>query len=163
MRAICLALCGLLLLGCYRFSTGLPGHIKTVSVPVFENETLKAELTEELTAAVTDRFLKDNQLRVINRNADSVLEGKVVGYQDRVSGFTSDRQADEYGVIITVNLAFRDRIKRKDVWVEEGVTGFSTYYPGGTQAGIPKTEDEAREEAVRQIVDIIMSRTFQGW
>ena len=137
--------------------------IKTVSVPVFRNETLKAELTEELTTAITDRFLNDNQLRVINQNADSVLEGVVVGYQDRVSSFTSDREADEYGVIVTVNLAFRDRVKRKDIWVEEGIVGFSTYYPSGSQEGLPTTEQEAREDAIRQIVDTTMSRTFQGW
>ena len=163
MRLVVLCLVAIAALGCYRFSSGLPGHINTVSVPVFRNETLEAELTEELTTAVTERFLNDNQLRVINRNADAVLEGVVVGYQDRVSGYTSDQRADEYGVVVTVNLAFRDRVKRKDIWSEEGVVGFSSYYPGGGQTGIPTTEQEARSEAVRQIVDTIMSRTFQGW
>ena len=41
----------------------LPQHLKTVAIPVFENGTPEAQLESELTDAVIQRFVKDNQIR----------------------------------------------------------------------------------------------------
>jgi len=164
MRPVYLLLGGLLLAGCpYSFSNSLPGHIKTVSIPVFENETLESELAEELTTAVTDRFVRDNQLSVVQQDADAELLGTITGFEDRVFGFNADQRADEYLVVLTVRLVFRDRVKNKEIWKEDQTRGVASYFLGSSQAGTPATVEQARALAITQIVDIIVSRTFEGW
>ena len=151
------------LTGCYSFNTSLPGHIETVRVPVFRNETLQAEVPEEMTAAFTDRFIRDNQLKVVQSDPDAVLEGVITGYEDRVFGFNADRQAEEYVVVVTVTLALRDRVEDNELWREEGLSGVGNYFVGSSDPQQPSTPEEARATAIEQIVTVAMSRTFEGW
>lgn len=147
----------------YTFKTSLPGHIRTVRIPVFQNETLEPILEEELTTALTERFVRDNQLRVVQEDADAVLEGTITGYEDRVFGFDAQQKADEYLVVITVDLALRDRVKNKELWREENLRGVASYFPGTSDQNTPGTEAEAKRAAIAQIVDLTLSRTFEGW
>jgi hypothetical protein len=149
--------------GCYSFNTSIPGHIKTVSVPVPENETLKAEVPEELTTALTARFVRDNQLQVVQRDADAILEGVVTGYEDRVFGFNANQQAEEYVVVVTVRLTFRDRVKNKELWSEENLRGVGNYFVGSSDPNQATSAREALLLAIQQIVDLTMARTFEGW
>lgn len=153
----------LLLGGCYTFRTSLPGHIQTVRIPVVQNETLEVELADELTTALTERFVRDNQLRVVQGDSDSVLEGRITGYEDRVFSFNAAQQADEYVVIVTVDLALRDRVRQKELWREESMRGVSSYFPGGSDANLPRSPEEARTKAIEQLVETVVSRTFEGW
>ena len=162
-RFLWLLVPALVINGCYSFSTNLPGHIKTVMVPVFQNETLIAEIPEELTAALTERLIADNQVRVVQSNPDAVLDGVITHYEDRVATFDSQKQADEYIVVLTVDLVFRDRVNRKDIWREEEVRGFASYLLTGADPEQASSAEEARAFAIEQIVDIAMSRTFEGW
>ena len=53
----------------YSFSqSSLPSHIKTVAVPVFENETVEPGLQQEVTEAVSREFLNDSTLRIVPEN-----------------------------------------------------------------------------------------------
>jgi hypothetical protein len=149
--------------GCYSFSTSLPGHIETVMVPVMENETLRPEVSEDLVTALTGRFVRDNQLQVVQRNADAVLEGTVTGYEDRVFGFNANQQAEEYVVVVTVRLTFRDRVKNRELWSEEAIRGVGNYFVGSSDPNQASTAAEALVVALQQIVDITMARTFEGW
>jgi outer membrane lipopolysaccharide assembly protein LptE/RlpB len=161
------AWCGLILLGltgCYGFSgSSLPTHVKTLSLPVLENRTLEVAVNDELTQALTEKFVQDNRLRVVQRDSDAVLTGAVTGYQERVFGFNSDQQANEYLVVLTVDMALRDRIRNKDIWKEEGLRGTGSYFASGATGGVPSTETEARAQAIKQIVDLVQTRTFDGW
>jgi len=162
------ALCCALILvgilpGCYSFNTSLPGHIKTVMVPVFRNETLQSEIPEDLATALTNRFLRDNRLKVVQSNPDAILEGIITGYEDRVFGFNTDQQADEYVVVITVSVAFRDRVKNKELWREDTLRGVGNYIVGVSDPSQPSTNIDAQATAIQQIVDFTMSRTFEGW
>ena len=51
--------------------------------------------SKELTQALTDRFVRDNTLRVVQKDADAVLESDITGYENRVFGFNAEQQADE--------------------------------------------------------------------
>ena len=154
----------LLVGGCaYTFNpSNIPGHIKTLEVPVVENQTLEVELSDQLTTALTERFVEDNTLRVVQTDADAFLECVVTGYENRVFGFNQDQVANEYVVILAVNMTLRDRVKSKEIWSEEQVRGQATYFLDGSGEGVT-TEDEARTLAIKQIVDFAISKTVEGW
>jgi outer membrane lipopolysaccharide assembly protein LptE/RlpB len=153
----------ILLAGCaYTFNPSLPSHLKTLQIPVVENQTLEVALPEALTSALTDRFVANNQLRVVQKDADAVLEADITGYENRVFGFNAEQQAQEYIVLIAVKMTLRDRVKGKDLWSEENVRGVASYYVGGAGQTVT-TEEGARVLAIKQIVDFALSRTVEGW
>ena len=160
-----LALTALLLVGgcVYSFNpSNIPSHIKTLEVPVAENQTLEVALSDQITTAMTERFVEDNSLRVVQKDADAVLDCVIIGYENRVFGFNQDQVADEYVVILAVNMTLRDRVKGKEIWSGELVKGQVTYSLVGTETGVT-TEDEARALAIKQIVDFAISKTVEGW
>ena len=163
MRALVFLL-ATLIPGCYTFNpSAIPGHIETLEIPVVGNQTLEPALSEQVTKALTDRFIADNTLKVVQKNADASLEGEVVGYQDRVFGFDSSRQANEYIVIVTVQLTLRDRVKNKEIWSADQVVGRASYFLESSTSGAVTSESAAREQAIRQVVDYAISRTVEGW
>ncbi len=153
----------LIVAGCaYTFNPSLPGHIKTVEIPTVQNETLEVGLTDLLTQDLTDRFVSTNQIQVVQKNADSVLEADITGYENKVFTFNAQQGAQEYVVIITVSMSFRDRVKNKELWSEDAVRGTATYAAGGS-GQTANSEEEARKLAAKQIVDFAASRTLEGW
>jgi hypothetical protein len=64
-----------LLLACgpYSFSGTTLGGIKTVYIPVFENETIEYGLGDELTNDVTSAIVADNTLKVVGQNAADAI------------------------------------------------------------------------------------------
>jgi outer membrane lipopolysaccharide assembly protein LptE/RlpB len=149
----------LLLAGCaYTFNPSLPSHLKTLQIPVVENQTL----TEDLTGALTDRFVANNQLRVVQKDADAVLEVDITGYESRVFGFNAEQKAQEYIVLMAAKMTLRDRVRGKDLWSEDNVRGVASYYVGGAGQTVT-TEEGARALAIKQIVDFALSRTVEGW
>ena len=151
--------------GLYSFSASrLPGHIKTVAIPVFENVTPEPGLEQEVTQAVTAEFVRDNTLRVVPESrADSGLYGRVIRYQNRVFGYNAQAQTEEYEVVIEVQVEFKDLVKRKTLWKEEALLGRTTYFVVATVGQAPKDEVTGRTEAIRNLASDLLNRTVRSW
>ena len=150
--------------GCaYTVSTGIPSHIKSVAIPTFGNKTVQYTLAQEITAAVIDRFVRDNHLQVVpQRQAQSVIQGTVVEYRNEVFGYTSGEQAQEYRVGIRVEVRFKDLVKNKDIWSDTivKIANYSTVPVGGKAAA---TEADGRADVVGKLADEVLSRTVSRW
>jgi hypothetical protein len=154
-------------LGCgpYSFSASrLPGHIKTVAIPVFENRTSEPNLEQEVTQALTAEFVRDNSLKVVPESrADSGLYGRVIRYENRVFGYNAQAQTEEYEVLIEVQVEFKDLVKRKTLWKEDALLGRTTYFVVATVGQAPKDEVTGRTEAIRNLAGDILNRTVRSW
>ena len=65
-RSILVLLAILLAGGCgYSLRGNLPGHIRTVAVPVFANKTQHPAVENTLTSAVVDAFVTSGRLKVV--------------------------------------------------------------------------------------------------
>ncbi|MFQ5870413.1 MAG: hypothetical protein ACE5JC_10975, partial [Candidatus Zixiibacteriota bacterium] len=51
--------------GVYSFSGSALSGVRTVGVPLFENQTTEYDLQEKLTEKVTNSFIADNTLKVV--------------------------------------------------------------------------------------------------
>ncbi len=153
--------------GCgYSFSgSSLPGHLKTIAVPVFENQSLDPTIAEEVTRGLLDQFLEDNRLKVVREaRADCVLEGKVTGYQRRVYSYSASQEPQEYIVVIEVAVALKDRVKNQDLWRKDDLRATATYAAvAGTQVGQSDSETEARTLAIRQLGQDILAKSLEQW
>ena len=151
--------------GCgYTLSSVLPGHIKTIAIPVFGNNTVEFGLADEVTQSLSDAFLADRRLKIVReRDADSVLRGTIVSYRNQVFGYTTAERATEYEVVLAVKIAFRDVVKNRDIWKEDALTVRTTYNVVAVGTEPAKTENDGRRDAIQKLADQILSRTLQGW
>ena len=147
--------------GCaYSFSgSSVPKHLKTVAIPLFEDQSGfgEAGLRETLTRKLTDLFVNDNSLEVAERNtADSILEGSIVTVQDAPSVIAPGEQVSKRRITMTVHVIYQDMKLRKKMWEKD----FSRW--GEYSTGI-ETRTTALTQAVNQVTEDILIETVSGW
>lgn len=152
--------------GCgYTTSTALlPSHIKTLAIPVFENGTTEYNLEQELTAAVIQRFVSDNHVKIVSEHdANAVIRGRITDYRNSVFGFETGNKAQEYRVSITVSVVFKDIVKNREIWNDQALVRTANYYVEPVPGDTAKTELDGRKNAIAKIADEILSRSVEGW
>lgn len=144
--------------GFYSFSGSLPPHLKTISIPLFEDQTAEFGVKEELTDVVIEKFIKDNSLKIADRrDADVLLEGRIVSIRQQAGGSDRNEKVSEMKIYVSVALKCTDLKKRKVLW-EETITRWGEFEP--------QDLDERREgisNAIKQISDEIVNKTVAGW
>ena len=58
-------------------SGSIPPHIKSISIPLIENETAEFGIAEEITDGIQKKFNDEGILKLIDKNADSILRGQL--------------------------------------------------------------------------------------
>ena len=113
----------ILISGCgYTVNGTLPSDIKTISVPIFQNLTREPGVEGLVTRAVVEAFTTNGRLKIASSaDADTVLDGEVIGYSVFSIAFDKDANARQYRLIVTVNLQLRDRRKNEVLFKQGGV------------------------------------------
>lgn len=148
--------------GCiYSFSgSTLPSHLKTVEIPLFSNHSLEPNVADEVTQELSKDLLSSNLLKVVQKNGDAEISGNVTSYVNTpyTYGASETRQVNvtQYVVRITVDVEFMD--KKKDEAIYKGtVTGEGIY-------DLQKeNEQQGKSKAIKQLVQLIMQNSVQGW
>ncbi|MFQ5708292.1 MAG: LptE family protein [bacterium] len=154
-----LALLSLFSCGPYSFSGSSNPDIKTVSIPIFQDQTSEFGVKEKLTDAVIDEFTRDNTLKIVDRrSADSVVEGTVLRVDDRAGSFTSDEKVTDVKIFITVSVKYEDVKKRKVLW-QGDITQWGTFNPDEG----PESRNKGIDEALGKIANEILNRSVSGW
>ena len=164
MRRRAFLLLLLVLTGCgYSLRGNLPSHIKTIAIPVFVNKTQEPAVENFITQAVVDAFVTSGQLKVVlPEDADSILEGEIVGYRLDSLSFDPRTNVREYRLLVTLNLQFRDARRNVMLWRQEGLQEKADFrVPGQVATTISREEAAVRRAAVdigRSIVNLAIDR-----
>ncbi|KPL01556.1 MAG: hypothetical protein AMJ90_07665 [candidate division Zixibacteria bacterium SM23_73_2] len=154
--------------GYYSFTgESLPG-IKTVAIPMFENQTLEYGIAESLTDSLVSVFVSDNTLKVVDEKvADSILRGSIKEYQRIAHTYDQDEEVKEYKVRIFVDVTFEAKKKKETIWEKKDMEGWGVYsaIPLTTSAGLDsvETEDSGKARAVKKLADDILNNIVKGW
>ncbi|MCF6158236.1 MAG: hypothetical protein E3K32_06635 [wastewater metagenome] len=109
--------------GCgYSSKSLLRSNVRSIYIPIFDNDTFRRGLEFELTKAVIDQILIRTQLNIVNKDeADSVLLGKITNvFEDVLIEDTRDNIV-ESRVIVAVAVQWIDKrtgrtiIERKNI------------------------------------------------
>jgi outer membrane lipopolysaccharide assembly protein LptE/RlpB len=149
--------------GCgYSLQGNLPAHIKTVAVPMFKNRTAEPAIEAAITRAVINAFVTSGRLRVVPvEQADSILEGEIVGYQLDSIAFDRRLNVREYRLLLTMNIQFRDVRRGEMLWRQEGLQEKADFRVVGVAATISQEEGAARQAATeigRSVVNLAVDR-----
>ena len=161
LRSVLAALALLALGGCaYSFASGLPGHIRTIAIPLFANETSEFGIAEEITDRLSTAFVRDGTLRVVvdENEASSVLYGTVRTYSEEAAGFTREERVERFNITIIVDVRFVDRVNDEVLWESSRVFGSATYENTG-----PDQRRTGLERAVEQVVQEVLNGVVAGW
>jgi outer membrane lipopolysaccharide assembly protein LptE/RlpB len=143
--------------GCgYSVRGQLPSHIKTVGVPIFLNRTSEPAVEGLLTRAVVEAFSTNGKLTVVRpEDADSILEGEVVGYTIDSIAFDPRANVRQYRLTVTLNLKFRD-VRRNTVLFEQA--NFQERADFLVQSVVAETI--SREENALRLAAVDIARTI---
>jgi hypothetical protein len=143
--------------GVYTFSPSALGGIKSIAIPLFDNQTLEGGVGEKLTDELAAAFVADNTLRVVPEGrSDSILRGTVVSYSREAYTYDESEAVSEYIVRIEVDAKFVESKSDKIIW-EERLSNWGTY------SSLEGTEDQGRDNAIAKLVEDILNRTVKGW
>ena len=162
LAALCAALGAC---GPYSFSgSTLPGHIKTVAVPLMENRTDRGDLTTVLADMLVEALLDDNKLKVVSGDAaDSVIEGAFLEYRRTPFTFDAAENVETYRIEITIEAKFVDVRKNEVIWEEKRLYQWSTYNFAGVGGQPAEVEIDGIRRVLIKLSNDILNRTVQGW
>ncbi|MBN1560724.1 LptE family protein [candidate division KSB1 bacterium] len=143
----------------YSLKGSLPPHLHSVAVPLFDNRTAEFGMSEKLTDAVIEEFIRDGSLKIADRSAaDVIVIGSIVSVNDRAGAFDQQETVQDIKVYISVQVECTDQVKRQAMW-EERITQFGSYDP----AEGPEGRNNAYEEAFEKLSQEILNKTVSNW
>jgi hypothetical protein len=144
--------------GVYTFSPSALGDVKTIAIPLFENQTTEGGLREQLTEQLSQAFVSDNTLKVVReQQADAVLRGTVVSYVREAYTYSRAEVVSEYICRIGVNVELFNRRAKKAIWEEKGMSNWGTY------DATSETDNDGKSRAIKKLVEDILNKTVKGW
>ena len=160
---VCLALICFLAYGCaYSTSTRTAKGIESVAVPFFGNKTSEPNLELQVTELIINNLIADNTLRVVDEgNADALLDGTIVEFRNLPFSFNRDLNAEEYRVIITVNVTLFNRRLNEPIWENKRIQGDGAYFLDVPTPGL--AFEDAVAESIFEITERILNLTVQDW
>ena len=106
------------------FSDSAELHLKTIAVPLFQDNTAEFGIKEELTNELIRAFSEENSLKIADRrSADSILNGTIVAINDQAGSYSRDEQVNEIHAHIFVKIKYEVLVKRKVDW-DDNITQF---------------------------------------
>ena len=148
--------------GCvkYSFKGALPSYLKTISIPLFEDQTSWAGLREDFTTQVIDAFIKDNTLNVIEdeKSADLVLRGTITRIQEKYVAISQEENIEEKQIWVFVNVKCINQKIDKELWAGS-VSDFDVVSGAGTLDEL----NTAIANATEKIVEDIVNKTIAAW
>ncbi|OGX06537.1 MAG: hypothetical protein A3G87_03585 [Omnitrophica bacterium RIFCSPLOWO2_12_FULL_50_11] len=158
-----------LLTGCgYTQQVHLPNDIKTIAVPTFADEippqsrfAYRPGLEIELTNAVIDRFIFDGNLKVVDESeADAILKGAVLAYEQEGLRFDDLESVEEYRLFLVVRFELMDQKTGEALITENYFSGQSDFFTSRTPASVRRV---AANDAVTDLARNIVNRIVEAW
>ena len=126
--------CGYRLVG---HETALPAHIHTIAIPVFKNTSPEPNIHRDVTDAIRQVFIKDGRLQIVGTSkADLLISGNITNYQLRAVSFSGKDIAEEYVVMIGIQIKAYDQVKKKIILEQK----FTTQWDYRTASGVIDSE-----------------------
>jgi outer membrane lipopolysaccharide assembly protein LptE/RlpB len=148
--------------GIYATSSGrVRDAIRRVAVPYLDNLSAEPGIEIELTEQIIAKLQEDNTLKVVQeKDADSILTGKIVQYRLKEAFATPERRVNEYQVQIVLELDFSVKASGEKIFSKKRFRGTGNYIlddPAGSN------ETTARQAAVDEIVRDVLASVVEDW
>lgn len=149
--------------GIYSFTgTSIQPDVKTVTVNYFEYLAPKVNpsLSNMLTEAMQEKFIKLTKLELVDIDGDLEIIGAVTGYDVKATAITANEQAAQNRLTVTVKIEF---INRKYPEESQQNKSFSAYQDFDATLSLDAVESTLCEDIVEQLCEDIFNGTVANW
>lgn len=146
----------------YSFASTYDESVKTVSVPIFANETFETGLEAELTEAIVKRIQRDTPWKVTATDAaETRLSGSITDAEMRtISRTRGTGLVQELTYEITVDFAWRDNRSGEVLVERRSFTGVGAFVPA---RGTGERQEVGRREAIEELARDIVAELRADW
>ena len=167
--------------GFYSLAGSIPPHIKSISIPLVENQTSDFNLSEKLTDKIISQFNESGILSIQDEDkAHSILKGIIKKITDGPYSYNKNEFVSEYRYKIDVKIEWYDNENQKAI-IDKNYSGFGAYGLSGdiSSDGIDNdndgkidSEDEnefgeprafAANVAIKKIAEDILNDIMTTW
>jgi outer membrane lipopolysaccharide assembly protein LptE/RlpB len=136
----------------------LPTDVRSLYIGMFTNGTYHPFLENVVTNAVTDQFLTNGGLRLVESRdqADAVLSGKVASYSTDSIAYDRNDAILEYRARLTVRAVLRRVRDGRILW--KGDVSWSRAYPADRMNVVAQQDNEAA--AIQKIGDRVAAELY---
>ena len=149
--------------GIYSFTgTSIQPDVKTVTISYFEYKALKVNpsLSNQMTEALQDKFLKLTKLEQVDMDGDLEILGAVTGYDVKATAVTANEQAAQNRLTVTVKVTFINRKYPEDDFQDKS---FSAYADFDAMQSLDAVESTLCDEIVEKLCEDIFTATVAQW
>lgn len=163
--AISLAVTALIVHSCgiYSFTgTSIQPEVKTVTINYFEYKALKVNpsLSNQMTEAMQDKFLKLTKLEQVEMEGDIEIIGAITGYDVKATAVTANESVAQNRLTVTVKVSFVNRKFPEDNFDDKS---FSAYQDFDAMQSLESVEATLCEDIVEQLCEDIFNATVAQW
>ena len=117
--------------GYYSLAGSIPPHIRSISIPLLDNQTAEFGISEGITDNLLEKFTDENVLRVVDvDNSDSILRGSIVQAEDIPYTYSKEEVVGEYRFTVAIDIEWID-VANDEVLFEKRFKGWGAYGIGG--------------------------------
>lgn len=149
--------------GIYSFTgTSIQADVKTVTVNYFEYLAPKVNpsLSNMLTEAMQEKFIKLTKLELVDIDGDLEIIGAVTGYDVKATAITANEQAAQNRLTVTVKIEFINRKYPEESFENKS---FSAYQDFDATQSLDAVEATLCEDIVEQLCEDIFNGTVANW
>jgi hypothetical protein len=156
-----------LLNGCiikYSFTgASIPQAARTFSVAYFPNNAAMVvpTLSNTMTEALRDKFMRQTRLTQIPEEGDFAIEGEITGYVSTPAAVSADEYASMYRLTITVQVRFNNVLEPE--WSFTNGKSFSKFADYPADQLLQNVQDGLIEEIVAMLTDDIFNACAANW
>lgn len=139
----------------YSFRSTRAADIRTISIPVFDNQSFNHGVETQLTEAITKEVQRMTNWVVVTRNAQTTLTGSITSSRLRpLSTSSSTGLVLEQAVELNVDFEWRDARTGEVLVSRRGLKAMESFVPArGTDERIDLGTHAAIQELARTIVN----------
>jgi hypothetical protein len=183
MKFLSIPLLFLVFFSCSFYSMGgsIPAHIKSIHIPLFENQTSEFGLAEDITDGIIEQFNESGVLKLVSQSsANSILKGKIRNISEGPYSYSKEESISEYRYKIDIEIEWFDIKNDKNI-LKSNYSGFGAYGVSGdigsdgidndVDGKIDEEDDDesgeprsfATKVAVRKIAEDILNDIMTTW
>ena len=111
----------------YSMAGSIPAHIKSVSIPLINNETSEYGLEQKVTNNIIEKFNEIGILKVENSDiADSIIKGTISKVDESPYTYNKEESISEYRYKVFLKLDWYD-VKNEKNLISKTYSGFGSY------------------------------------
>lgn len=99
----------------------IPGGVKSIGVPMFENRTRRSEVEQRFTEQVVEELSTRSDVLILPGpdGADALLKGVITGYETTPVVLTAEGRASRYEVTVTASVRLEDLREERTLWAND--------------------------------------------